>query len=386
MEYDSHTVDWDPKSEAVLRDQVAAYDWMRENRPVAYSEFLGWSLFRHEDLLEVLHAPSTYSNAVSKHLSLPNGLDPPEHGEFRRIIDPYFSPDQIAAFEPSCRAIATQLIKALLEKRRVEIMGDFAKSFAVRVQCAFLGWPSDLYEPLALWAEKNQAATLAEDREAMRAVAQEFAGFVTGLLRDRREAGLEIAEDLTSRLLQERVHGRRLSDEEIISILRNWTVGEIGSISTAIGNLVQFLGEHPEIQEALREDLSRLPFAIEEILRIHSPLVANRRITTRPVGIRGRCIDAGERISLIWVAANRDGRVFADPQTFRWDRDQSNNLLYGAGVHACPGAPLARLQMRVVLEELLRRTEAFGPMTTQGPTPAVYPVCGFSYLPLEIRG
>src|SRR5450755_3051536 len=98
--------DWDPKSDVVLRDQLAAYDEMRERCPVAYSDFLSWSLFRHEDVVRVLNDHDTFSNAVSKHLSVPDGMDPPEHTEYRRIVESYFRPELMEAFEPQFRAIA----------------------------------------------------------------------------------------------------------------------------------------------------------------------------------------------------------------------------------------------------------------------------------------
>jgi cytochrome P450 len=102
------------------------------------------------------------------------------------------------------------------------------------------------------------------------------------------------------------------------------------------------------------------------------------------VEIGGRKLDAGERISLIWVAANRDGRVFADAEAFRLDRDPSQNLLYGAGIHVCPGAPLASLELRVLMEELLRRTRRIEPVPGKPPTLSVYPASSFAVLPLRI--
>jgi cytochrome P450 len=113
--------------------------------------------------------------------------------------------------------------------------------------------------------------------------------------------------------------------------------------------------------------------------------VANRRVATRPVVIGGRRIEAGERLSLIWIAANRDGRVFEDPESFRLDRDPASNLLYGAGIHACPGAPLARMELRVVMEEVLKHTSAIAPLPGNPPLNAVYPASGFAVLPLRIE-
>lgn len=376
--------DWDPKSEVVLRDQRAAYDEMRERCPVAYSDFLGWSLFRHEDIVRVLNDPDTFSNAVSRHLSVPDGMDPPEHTEYRRIIEPYFRPERMEAFEPQCREIAANLVQSLLERDDVEFIGRFARGFAVRVQCASLGWPPEMCERLLLWTQRNHQATFAQDRAAMTKIAREFEGYVHELLQVRRAAGTPASDDVTSGLLRQQVRGRPLRDEEIVSILRNWTVGEVGTISAAVGILVGYIAENPDLQQRLRAQPSLFPVAIEEILRIYGPLVANRRITTRPVEIGGRKIGVGERISLIWISANRDGRVFEDPEAYRLDRDPAANLLYGSGIHVCPGAPLARMEMRVAMEELLARTTRIDPIPERPPTGAVYPGSGFATLHLRI--
>lgn len=181
-----HPQDWDPKSAAVLRDQRAAGDEMRERCPVAYSDLLGWSLFRHEDVVRVLDDPDTFSSVVSRNLSVPNGMDPPKHGQYRRIIEPFFAPQAVQAFEPQCRNLAAELVRFLHGRTELELMGDFAHPFAVRVQCAFLGWPASMHESLRLWAQKNHAAVFAHDRAAMANIAREFAGYVTtGLLQVR---------------------------------------------------------------------------------------------------------------------------------------------------------------------------------------------------------
>jgi cytochrome P450 len=382
---DAFQPDWDPRSEAVLRDQRAAYDAMRERCPVAFSDYLQWSVFQHADVVRVLSDPETFSNAASRHLSVPNGMDPPAHTAYRRVIEPHFEPARMQAFEPTCRAIAADLVQRLLGRDHVEVIAELAVSFAVRIQCAFLGWPPEMHEPLRVWTRKNHEATLAQDRKAMAEIAREFVGYVEQLLRVRREAGAESGDDITTSLLRVQVMGKPLRAEEIVSILRNWTVGEVGTISAAVGILVHFLAQRADLQQQLRKQPSLLPTAIDEILRIHGPLVANRRITTRPVEIGARKLDAGERLSLIWISANRDGRVFEDAEAFRLDRDPAHNLLYGAGIHVCPGAPLASLELRVLVEELLRRASRIEPISGNPPTPAVYPASGFAALPLRIR-
>ncbi|MHB1063450.1 MAG: cytochrome P450 [Georgenia sp.] len=380
---DSQRIDWDPRSAEVQADQIAAYDQMRGRCPVAHSGYGNWTVFGHADTLEILRDHETYSNDVSAHLSVPNGMDPPEHRKFRAIVDRYYTPDRMAAFEPTCRAIAAELIAALPTDGDVDLMAAFAEPFANHVQCAFMGWPDSLREPLREWTKKNHRATLALDRAAMSAVAMEFDGYIREQLDLRRAAGA--AQDATTALLGETVDGRPLTDEEIVSIVRNWSVGELGTIAAGVGIIADFLATRPQIQAALRADRSRLEEACDEILRIHAPLIANRRRTTRPVTVPGRDIPAGERVMVLWASANRDESVFGDPDEFRLDRDPADNLLYGHGVHYCPGAPLARLELRVFLEELFAGTTAVEPAGSGEPARAAYPAGGFATLPLRIR-
>lgn len=375
--------DWDPTAPSVTRDQRAAYDAMRERCPIAHSEFFQWSVFRHADVMRVLLDHETFSNAVSTHLSVPSGMDPPEHTEYRRLIEPYFSAACMAAFEPRCRAIVRALIDEVLAAEEVEWMAAFSLPFAVRVQCDFLGWSPTLHGPLVSWTQRNYAATLAQDRPAMAAIAREFEAIIDDVLAERADAAPD--EDLTAALMHEKVWGRPLSNEEIVSILRNWTVGEVGTIAASIGILMHALVTDPPLLARLRVEPALLPVAIDEILRAHGPLVANRRVAKRAVELGGRSIAAGERLSVNWVAANRDPRVFPEPDSVRFDRDPDANLLYGAGIHVCPGAPLARLEMRVVMEEVLARLREITFLPGDAPTLAVYPGSGYTRLPLRVR-
>lgn len=382
---ETKSVDWDPRSEAVLKDQMATYDDMRRRCPVATSRYGYTSLFRHADVMHVLTDHETYSNAVSRFPSVPNGMDPPEHTAYRRLIEPYFEPQQMEAFAPVCREVAVRLVQALPEQADVELMADFAQIFALQIQCAWLGWPVELHEPLRLWTLKNQAATLARDEAAMSVVALEFDGYIKDLLTARRNAGSAAPDDVTTRLLRDQALGRPLTDDEIVSILRNWTVGELGTIAASIGIVVHYLAGHAALQQQLREQPPLLPAAIDEILRIHAPLVMNRRVTTRQVSLGERTLAAGTRLALIWASANRDEAVFGDPEEFRLDREPQLNLLYGAGIHVCPGAPLARLELRVVMEELLGHTRRIALLADQQPVKAFFPASGFSSLPLHIE-
>jgi cytochrome P450 len=375
--------EWDPQSPAARENLAAVCDEMRQRCPIAYSEAFGWSLFRHEHVMRALEDPESFSNVVSAHLSVPNGMDPPQHTDYRRIIEPYFSLDRMAALEPRCRAIARDAVASLALPSEFDVMAGFADEFALQAQCAFLNWPVELHRPLRDWVRKNHEATRKRDRTAMAAVAFEFDQHIRAVLDARRAAELE-AGDIASELLREQIADRKLTDEEIVSILRNWTVGELATIAACIGILIAFLAEREELQARLRGNPSLLPRAIDEILRIESPLMTARRTATRPMRIAERDIQAGSRVTLMWGSANRDERAFEDAGEFRLDRDPSLNLLYGAGVHVCPGAPLARLELRVLIEELLAAV-VIAPSATRQPTRAIHPASGFSACPVMLR-
>ncbi len=375
--------DWDPREAAVRDDQQRAYDTMRERCPVAYSDFLGWSLFRHQDVSRVLADPATYSSAAA-HRAVPNGMDPPDHTAYRGVLEPYFQPDQMQALEPRCRQLAVDLLQGLRGRDDVEFISAFAQPFAFQTLCLFVGWPAATGEQLRGWAHGNQAAAFSHDHAAGATLAHEFAGYVTEALRVRRAAGGTAPDDLLSRLMATTVAGATLSDEDIVSLLRNWTAGH-GTVAAALGIVVGYLAAHADLQQQLRQTPARLPAASEEILRADGPLVANQRTTTCAVAIEGRPIAAGEKLTLQWLAANRDGRVFDNPTAVQIERDPAANLLFGAGIHYCLGAPLARLELRVALAALLAHTTQIALSTTEPLRREVYPGAGFQALPLRLR-
>lgn len=372
--------DWDPRSMEVQQDQSAAYDCMRSKCPVAHSEYMNWSLFRHGDAQRVLMDHETFSSRVSSHLSVPNGMDPPEHTVFRAVVNKYYTPSEMERFEPVSRRIAANLIDELLLDTRIEIMSGFAQTFALRNQSAFMGWPVELELPLVEWIRKNREATLARERQTMVEVAYEFDGYIRELLVERRKARADTPQDNTARLLFELVDGRPLTEDEIVSIVRNWTVGELSTIAASVGIILNYLANHPEVQDRVRADRSLIAAATDEIQRIQDPLVTNRRITTKPVELGGRHLDAGSRLTIMWPSVNRDETVFESPDEFCLHRNPEDNLVYGAGIHVCPGAPMARLELRVLLEELFDRTSSIVPVEGKLPLNAIYPAAGYSEL------
>ena len=371
--------DWQPLDSAVADDQLAAFDRLRRSCPVAFSGELGWSLFRHADVMAVLADHETFGSDVSPHLSVPNGMDPPEHTRFRRQIDPYFTPERVERYAATFRGLATELVTRLPDGE-VEIMGALSHPFAARVQCAFMGWPDELHEPLRAWTAASQHATRHRDRERLAELAGEFDRIIRTELDDRRATG-SAQDDTTAQLLAARVGGRTLTDEELVSIIRNWTAGELGTIAASIGILVHHLAQNQDLQQRLRAGLAPLSPAIDEILRLDGPLVANRRRTTREVELGGRTIGAGERITILWPAANRDETVFG-AEVFAADAHARDNLLYGAGIHVCPGAPLARRELEILAAELLAGTRGILPAAPS--VRAHYPAGGYEVVPARI--
>ena len=374
--------DWNPREDSVLRDQRHAYDELRETCPVAHSEFLGWSLFRHEDIAGVLADPNTYSSA-SHHRAIPNGMDPPEHTSYRHLLEPYFIAEWMESFAPRFRKIADDLLEKMKDHGDVEFVSEFAEPFSLETHCVFLGWPPAFWEHLLGWNHGNQQVAFSRDRATGKALALAFAGYVTNALEARRTAGVDPDKDLTVHLMTTKVEGNTLTDDDIVSILRNWTAGQ-GTVSASLGILVHYLAANPDMQQRLRDEPRLIPAAIEEILRTDGPLVANRRTTTKQVEIEGRTINAGEKFTLMWIAANRDPRAFEDPDQVLLDRDPKGNFLFGAGIHDCLGAPLARLEMRIALEELLARTSNIELTGTEPPERAIYPSNGISELPVRL--
>jgi cytochrome P450 len=176
-----------------------------------------------------------------------------------------------------------------------------------------------------------------------------------------------------------------LPDADIVSILRNWTAGDLGSMAAALGVVVHFLATHPDVQEALRARPGNLAAAIDEMLRIDDPFLVNRRVVTIARQIAGFVLQTGTRIYLNWTSANRDERVFADPDAYRPEQHAPHNLVYGTGIHACPGRPLATLELVVAVQTLLGVTTCIELAATAELLRETYPLGGWRRVPVRLR-
>jgi cytochrome P450 len=370
-------------------DLRAALDARLEACPVEHDGAGTWTVLRHAEVVAAALAPETFSSAAGSHRAIPNSLDGAEHAAYRAVVDRYLTDEAVAEQEAQCRAHATAIVDALPRRRTVDAIADIGTPFAVRTQATWLGWPSDIEDELVAWMADNLAATRSGDRVRTAEVAAHFDALVGGLVRDRRDAGDEAPDDVTTRLLSESVDGRPLTDVEVVSILRNWTAGDLGSLAASLGVLIHRLATRPERQDVTRERTTRgdhaaIEAAIEEVLRIDDPFVSNRRRTTREVELGGHTIPAGDRVILNWTAANRDPRVFGDPDEFRPEENAANNLVFGIGPHICPGRALTLMELRVAVVELLAGTERLLPAPGEAPVRERPPVSGWAQVPVVL--
>lgn len=352
--------DWNPRGPRVRRDPLAAYDALRTHCPVARGPDGAWTVFSHADVMATVLDHTTFSNAVSRHLQVPNGMDGAEHSAFRAVVDRYFTPERMRDLEPVVRDVATELVATIDVPGPVDAVALGAR-FAVRAQSAWLGWPGELEEELLGWVEENRLATRSRDRGRTAAVAQHFTTIITTLTAARR--GEDAPPDVTTELVRDRVDGRPLTDDEIVSILRNWTGGDLGSMALCAGVVLTYLADHPDLQARLRAGVPdrELDHVLGEILRLDDPFVSNRRIATQPVTIAGRSVAAGDQVLVNWTAANRDPRVFGPADAFDPEAHAPYNLVWGIGKHVCPGRPLATLELRALTRAVLAATSAVHP-------------------------
>ena len=349
---------------------------LRQQHDVIKNEAGEWVLLRHADVVAAALDDKRFSSQVSRFLQVPNGLDGAEHEHFRALIDSYLSKDALMPYVPVFKKVATELMSELPKGKTLNAVDDIGAVFAVRAQCAWLGWPAELEPRLLQWMRDNHSASRSKDNASMAQVAQDFDDIIRLVISPYRNAdamagmfNASIAKNsidvnsvninsidmnsITAKLCCERINGRELSEAELVSILRNWTGGDLGSIALCVGVIIAYIAQHPEqVNVWTKASDSELEAIIDEILRIDDPFVSNRRITTCPVAIGAYKLPKGARVQLNWTSANRDEVVFGD-NGFAPEAHAAANLVYGIGKHVCPGRLLATWQLRIATQALL---------------------------------
>lgn len=337
----------------------------------------------HAAVGAIARDPETYSSAVSRFLQVPNGLDGDEHATFRALIERYLSADAVGGLADDFRSTTARIVDERLTGPEVELdaVADLGAVFAVRSMIDWLGWPTAMEDRLLGWVLENNAATRSGDIERTAAVAEAFDDLIREVV-----GGVGEEDTVTAQLINDESIGRRLTFDEVVSILRNWTGGDLSSMAYSIGVVLHGLAEMPAIQDRLRSGVSEAEMTaiIDELLRIDDPFVSNRRVTTCPVDLEGEQLPAGTRIRLHWTGANRDPGVFADPDAFDPHGNAEHNLVWGAGPHVCPGKTLSMVELHSFLNELLARAEVLSG-GEENAEREIHPVGGWSTRPVKLR-
>ncbi|NLJ92234.1 MAG: cytochrome P450 [Aeromonadales bacterium] len=347
----AYSPDNDASSEEDLRSLT---DRLRPKQAIIQNDDGEWELLRYRDVSAVALDDKRFSSQVSRFLQIPNGLDGEQHHQFRTLIDRHLSESALTPFLPLFKQVAAELIATLPKHTPIDAVSDIGAVFAVRAQCAWLGWPATLEPQLLQWMRNNHAAARSKDDKQLAQVAQNFDDIIRSVVQPRRSSPHSLADDVTSRLCREHINGRLLTEAELVSILRNWTGGDLSSIALCVGVIVAHLLHHPEqIADLKNANDSELEAVIDEVLRLDNPFSANRRITTCPVTIAGQALPEGARVRLNWISANRDEQVFNNNE-FAPHEHRPDNVVYGLGKHVCPGRLLATWQLRIAIKALLQ--------------------------------
>lgn len=361
----------------------SVHDMFRDLRgtcPVAHSaDFEGfWVLTKYDDVVGTLADSDNFSTAIQNVVPRvatsgrrpPLHLDPPEHTPYRRAITPLFGRDRMDELEPLVRKIVVDLLQPVIDQQQADICLDFSYKLPIFVLAEFFHIPPAQAEKIRNIGADYNRALQHKDMEKVQATSEFLYDVARDIIELRKAEPLDPEKDPTSALLAARLDGEPLAEPMILGTIRQLLVVGIIAPTTFIGSMTIHFARHPEHHAMLRNDPALAPAALEELLRLYTPYRGFARTAKQDTEIRGRNIRKNEPIALSFTSANRDADAFENPDEFRLDRPgDKQHMAFGRGAHQCAGAPLARLMLRVTLEELIARTNGFEitgdiPMTT----------------------
>ncbi|WP_339850838.1 cytochrome P450 [Paenibacillus sp. FSL W7-1088] len=338
------------------------YAELRDNTPVRYDNHREcWDVFRYEDVQYVLKNPKLFSSERDRANASMLTTDPPKHKQLRDLVNQAFTPKAIEALAPRIQEIADELLTPHFSEGRMRLIDDLATPLPVIVIAELIGVPAsdrqkfkDWSDALVKGARDDSDEAFQELMEEKKRNQQELASYFTAIMEQRRQRP---EDDLISLLLAAEIDGEKLTAEEVVGFCILLLAAGNETTTNLITNAVRVLSEQPELQRQLREHPELIPTAVEETLRYYPPIVAIGRIAKENVELNGQTIQAGEQV-ISWVgSANRDSAQFDQAEKFVPDRKPNRHMGFGFGIHFCLGAPLARLEARVVLQTMLRQME-----------------------------
>ncbi len=340
------------------------YRAMREDAPVVTMErnLMETTLvFRHDDIMAVLHDPALFSSnddaiAIGQVRPLiPLQIDPPRHRTFRRLLDPLFAPKRVAALEATTRALVNEMIDAVVDEGRANFHRDIAEPLPTTVFLGLLGLPvsrRDEFIALKDGIIRPDADTAEERAEAVAETGQAIYAVLDEVIAERQA---ERRDDFISGFLDAEVDGERLTPEEVADIGYLFFLAGLDTVTASLDCMLAYLAASPSQRRRLAEEPDVIPRAIEELLRWETPVPGVIRIATADTELRGCPVPKGSTVSVILGSANVDAAEWDEPERVDFDREVNKHLAFGGGVHRCLGSHLARMELRVVLEEWHRR-------------------------------
>jgi cytochrome P450 len=360
-------VEYDPHSYRIHEDPYPVYGILRKQCPVYYNERLDfWALLGFREVQEAsrdwralttAHGTFLQSEVQAVQQFFPEegkflDMDPPRHTELRNLIRDVFSAREIQTQERKIRSAARKLIETFTD-RKADLALQFAAPFPVSVISELLGIPKSDERDVAQWSHDLH---LRETDGSLPPVAMKAGhnihDYLQGMIDERRRSP---RSDIVSRLAHAAIGGKSLTDREVIGMSLLLYVAGNETTRMFLTSAFRLLAENPEERARLARDLAAIPAAIEEMLRFESPISQEARTATRDIDITGCPIPKGKQVLLVYGSANRDDRAFADADQLIFSRPPQRHLAFGEGIHYCIGAPLARLEARVALEETLAR-------------------------------
>jgi len=363
---------WDAEMPARLR-------WLRENDPIHWSEKDGlWLVTRFADVASVSKHQELFTSAdgVRPGNNIKIGLideGEPRHGQLRALINRGFTPRMVKQLEIVFRRLTTRAIDAIAKRGECDFVSSISIPLPLWLIAAMIGIREEDYDRFHAWSDAMIAAEgNSHDPEILARAGQayvQYATYVTGIIEDRRhspkedlvsiltgakDAGLLRQYDESERFSGAAAADAGLHNDELIKLMVILLVAGNETTRNAISGGMQLLIENPGERRKLLDDPGLLPGAVEEMVRLVSPVHSFGRTATRDTTLGGRKIRKGERVLLLYPSANRDAAEFPDPDAFRIERNP-HHLGFGIGSHFCLGANLARMELRVVFQELMRR-------------------------------
>ena len=361
-------VQFDPYDEEIQGDIYGAYEKIHAASPISWVDRHGgyWVVTGYREVFEMARDWQHFSSLVwgergiFKHAGPrlpPVHYDPPEQQEWRQLLNPYFTPARMAQIEPGARAVATRLIDEFIEAGEADLFKDLGSPLPGMVFFSHvMQVPLEDLQQLRTWVDTIQYQGFADPEVAKKADG-EFTQYLYQFIEGRRSAPAD--GDVVDMLLTAELNGHRMSDEEIMSAVMLLIFGGIETTSNAIANALHYIESHADDRRRLLDDRQLFPTAVEEFLRYEGGLHGKARVVTDGVELFGVKFRKGEKVLLSFAGANRDPQEYPEPTRCIIDRPANRHLAFGLGVHRCLGSNLARMNIRITLEEVLRRVPDF---------------------------